>query len=164
MRALLLALPLLLAGCTAPAIPDDAAVDTYDALPGATLYAWLEPADGYVTVHGVFENDSGRLLAVYEGYHLGSWNLTILDEEGRSVIFNERLSCNDYFYDFLADGGHDEFRFSWTHKEYERFAHCKSGEQLHPVPAAAGNYTLRVGFRIQDIPDGAFQVDLPYRI
>lgn len=150
----------LLSGCVAE-IPDYASVDTHGDIEGATLYGWLEPGEHAVQIHGLFDNDSGRALLTYNGYHLGAWNITILNETGDAQVFNPRLSCRDYDYKHLADRDRDDLTFTWDKRVFDDLDVCKNGQEPPSRDAPPGEYTVVLQFLLARQPDHAFEVRLP---
>lgn len=151
----------LLAGCSAP-VPDDAVAVTNDALPGGTMHVWLDAAPDRTVFHGVFTNDSGRLVTIRDAFHLGPWDLTVLDEAGTEVRYHMRTQCREFDYKPMGDGTENTFRFTWQHVVFASPQPCESG-QVPPFDAAApGNYTAVIRFRLAYEDADSFRAELPF--
>ncbi len=164
LRALPVLALLLLAGCAGPNIPDDAVEVTHDGLQGATMWAWLEDEEeaNFTTIKAHFAYRGDQLLHSKWSDPLGQWNLTILDANGTSLIYDERPSRKAHYN---PEGYHvaEDFSFLWTHEEYERYSQPVVAEDIpkHRVPA--GNYTVILQYRVATpfLPDSAFEAVLP---
>lgn len=152
---------LALAGCTTT-IPDYALLVQDPALPGAHLYAWLEPGDNRTTVHAYFDNDAGRPLVVRDTHVFGAWNLTFLDAAGQPVRFDHRLGCPRFFDNILPDGGERDLRYTWLHRDYERTIGCSSDPIPRAQPVAAGEYTAVIQVLLPREGDTLLEARLPF--
>lgn len=156
----MLVIPLLLAGCTGVAIPEDAAKDTHDAVPEGVLHGWMLEEGNFTQIVGRFDYSGIDLLRVHWVQPHGYWNLTILDEDGREVLYDDRPARKD-FDEVLQGPFHEEFYFTWLHEEYERYQVAGTHRDIprHDVPA--GTYTVLLDFMVWGQPDDAFRVEMP---
>ncbi len=165
LQGLLLAgLLVALSGCTTVAIPPDAVEVTSNALPGATMWAWLDESDpNFTVIHGHFEYAGSTLLHTSQEDPRGPWNLTITNGEGRSIIYDERPSRKAY-YEAESYSHKESFQFTWLHDEYERYAQAASAEKVDSSPVPPGNYTVTLQFMVAWQPDDSFEAVLPLRV
>ncbi len=155
----LLVLPFLLAGCTGVAIPDDAQKVTHSDAPDATLWAWVEPADNFTRIVAHFEHNGSGLVRVNEIQPHGEWNLTILNENGEPVLYDQRPARKDFDKLVLAPF-EETFYFTWLHNEYERYQQAGTYDAIPQHPVEPGTYTAIVAFNLFDAPDD-FAARLP---
>ncbi len=150
----------LLAGCTSVTIPDDAIEVTSDDFPGATMWAWLDTSNpNFTVIHGHFEYAGDTLLHTAQRDPRGPWNLTILDADGRSVIYDERPSRKAYYQP--ESYRHEEsFQFTWLHDEYERYERAGADEYLESAPVAPGTYRIILQFGVAWEAEDTFEARL----
>lgn len=161
--AVLAVAALAMSGC-ATDVPENAVSVTSAVVPGATMHVWLEEEPGRTVFHGVFVNDSGRMLMVRNGFHLGAWDLVVLDASGADVRYHARTQCRDYDYQPLADGGERPFRFTWDHVVFATPEPCESGQVPAHEAVAPGLYTAVMRFRLAYEDPDTFRVEVPFAV
>ncbi len=154
---------LTLAGCAGTPIPEHAAVDTHEAVPEATLYGWLEPRNGSTEIVGRFDYDGIDLLRVDWVQPHGYWNLTILDEAGEEILYDDRPSRKDWD-EVLQGPFHEEFHFTWFHTEYDRYQRAGTYDDIPSQPVPNGTYTVLLDFLVWGQPVGAFRVEMTLEV
>jgi hypothetical protein len=161
-RFLALALIPLLAGCLS--IPEGAFVTTSDEIPGVKVSAWAEELDLQIRFGAAMEQDSGTFQYFVSGEGQRPWNLTILDEAGEPVLYQDSPMYRDFFYDSVANGDYKEFRFTWDFKVYNssRASHSDSPQPYTWAPL--GNYTAVIQFHFRGVLEDAFEVAVPFEI
>lgn len=145
----------LLAGCASgPEIPDHAAADRDQRLPGLTLHAWSE-SDGGTRIHAVVVHDGQTDYRIRSGCG-EPWNHTLRDAGGQLLEPTGFAQCEtrDVFHALVAAGSTQETLTAWD----GRLLQNRSA-----VAAPPGDYTWTVRYDVRD-PEASLRVDLPLRI
>lgn len=137
-----------LAGCFGPPdIPQDAATDTDEALPGLALSAWTDEHGERVRMHGVLVNSGQESYDIRAGCG-EPWNSTLVAPDGSHVNYVQRPvegNCAAV-WDVLRPKAHLEVLYSWDFQD-----HDIENNVHEPVPP--GNYTWVLQFSLRDRPE-----------